>query len=47
MDGNIAITVIATGFPIPEDSNNDGTNLPPAKKIFEKFRDPSAAAKNQ
>ena len=46
MDGNIAITVIATGFPIPEDANDDGTNLPPAKKIFEKFRDPTAA-KNQ
>jgi hypothetical protein len=40
MDGNIAITVIATGFPIPADQQVGGGDgdTPPAKKIFEKFR---------
>ena len=38
MDGNIAITVIATGFPIPADQQNGDGDAPPAKKIFDKFR---------
>lgn len=38
MSGNIAITVIATGFPIPDDAaGDDGSGLPPAKKVFDKF----------
>jgi cell division GTPase FtsZ len=40
MDGDVAITVVAAGFPADiSDGLDDGSTLPPPKKIYNTFND--------